>query len=238
LNPFRRSKGALLTGVGGGVLAAIALFAVIHAAGLFDEPPSVEEMEQAARERGLEGPLTVVPPEPDHFLTPTTHGPYLLVPLGWQGDLPPVDVIKNPAGLSGGSDDLETLRSSPLWREPSLPAGFALERADSESLATVTRGYYSNPRGESVLSTYVALPQSRPIRVDVWTDKGIELFEATEIDGLPAVTWRSPSDGSGVIGARMFDAKTGIEYLVEISDTRELGLKDAIDILRSSQRQD
>jgi hypothetical protein len=227
---------AVAVGIGVGLSLAIATAVVVQATGMFDEPPTVAEMERDARDRGLEGPITVISPEPDDTLVPFTHGPYLLVPHGWQGDLPPFRVVDAPVGRSPASDDTNEVRNSPLWRDASVPTGFVLQRAWTEGLAVEARGQYVSAHGEYAFWTYVALPQTRPIRVDIWTDRGAVLFATTEVDGLPAITWKSPADGSGVIGARMFDSSTGIEYLVEIVDTRELTLDDAIDMLRSLRR--
>jgi len=217
------------------IAAALAVLATTigQAAGLFDTPPTPEQMEHDARARGIEGTLHVITPVPDHSLAPERHGPYLFVPLGWHGDLEPFGPVGTPGAGGEASNDTGAVESSAIWRNARVPVGLHLDHAWSESLSRDARSEFVDRDGHPVVSTTVRLPQIRPIRVDVWTDGGTRLFEYTEIDGHPAVTWRTPADAKGEIGVRLFHEQSGIEYAVQLSDTRTLTLPDAIEILRS-----
>ena len=83
---------------------------------------------------------------------PIRHGTWQLVPVGWAGsieldrlDLPPVQSIDlyrdDPDGFFSTADPVVARRELPYWRDPALPAGLRLYRADSGTWDGPLYGY-------------------------------------------------------------------------------------------------
>ncbi len=83
---------------------------------------------------------------------PIRHGTWQLVPVGWAGaieldrlDLPPVQSIDlyrdDPEGFFSTADPVVARRELPYWRDPALPAGLRLYRADSGTWDGPLYGY-------------------------------------------------------------------------------------------------
>lgn len=194
----------------------------------FDLGPSQQEQIEAERARGLEGDLHVpTPAPPPPSLKPELFGPFLLIPDGWVGELPagsdsvphiPYDPTRHPSDPSE-----EDIRMSSLWRDPVLPDGFALVDIGTDGIEfSVTqrwaRADESDPGYDVSIDLLWGRPQYLPFRIGTWGGIGANVFETTQIDGNPSVTWQPPDgvvEGTGVTGVTVwiFDETDRILYI-------------------------
>ena len=170
----------------------------------------------------------------DGIAVPVRHGPYLLHPVPWDGEL---EVQSRPSfdGAQGQdasehvvSSDLAVVRAHPFWREPDLPDGWTLHMA-TVGLEGID-GYwalYLDARGGIGAEIWVTRPPLLPKYIRA-TD-GASIYEARTIDGHPARVRYSPAgDLTHRTSAAIFDEATGIEYLVVGISPRASGLPDIV----------
>ena len=170
--------------------------------------------------------------------SPVRHGPYLLVPRGWKGAIeqPAAVTVEMPpalgdSGASGSadktgsqgatlplypsglwpSDDAAEVHLHPLWRNPVLPAGWAIWQAQ-----TARYGYeaeYANNRGYGAVEIRVRWLTETPYK---WTVMSSRVRELRIIDGRQAMVVYD-DDGWSVPGntkVSIYDRTSGIEYVV------------------------
>ena len=157
--------------------------------------------------------------------SPIRHGPFLLIPRGWDGVLgarqPPSPIASREASRDSGdpppvwpSFDIEEIRRHPLWNEPDIPEGWYLYYAEAHTAwiqllyrdccgdveIQISQGIYSLP----IHITYVG---PNPVSGLIW--------EAREIDGHPAVLHYTPTNDAGW-GAKVliYDVASDIRYTV------------------------
>ena len=170
----------------------------------------------------------------DGIAAPVRHGPYLLHPVPWDGEL---EVQSRPSfdGAQGQdasehvvSSDLAVVRAHPFWREPDLPDGWTLHMA-TVGLEGID-GYwalYLDARGGIGAEIWVTRPPLLPKYIRA-TD-GASIYEARTIDGHPARVRYSPAgDLTHRTSAAIFDEATRIEYLVVGISPRASGLPDIV----------
>lgn len=125
-----------------GVAALVIVLSLVGAAVVIGDEgdfmygtPSEEDIIEAARERGITGPVNVpTPAVPDPEARPDAYGPYLMVPRGWDGPLPDLTVIADIPDVPGASSIADTQKSD-LWITPlHLPPGYRLVGAVSGNL--------------------------------------------------------------------------------------------------------
>ena len=173
--------------------------------------------------------------------SPIRYGPYLLIPVDWEGALEPhvrVGLPSGAAGTSGGSPgaapewpswDPAEVRRHPLWRDPVLPAGWTLggvEAYDQDSLAAT----YGD--ADSAVLINIAQHANRPFYQATPGGPGGNIWEARLIDGRPAVLWYDPlARNKPVNNVSVFDEATAVEYTV--SSYAGSDIHTAIEIARS-----
>ena len=170
----------------------------------------------------------------DGIAAPVRHGPYLLHPVPWDGDLE--EKSRPSYGAAQGQDatehvvssDLAVVRAHPFWREPDLPDGWTLHMA-TVGLEGID-GYwalYLDARGGIGAEIWVTRPPLLPKYIRA-TD-GVSIYEARTIDGHPAIVRYSPADDpTHRTSAAIFHEATGIEYLVVGISPRASGLPDIV----------
>jgi hypothetical protein len=208
------------------VALAAAVAALVGVAGVVatdptvaDDAPSREETIREARERGIEGTITVPDRATiDENAEPIRHGPFLLLPYGWEGpekdEYHPID---NPTPKGPPALTTDETRSSPLWRDPAyIPAGFEFERADSEDINRHVRLLYKSP--QDYLEIQVSYPQGLPLLAWYSPVTDGPITEAIEAEGLPAVLWHDPDGQSGTgISLYTYREDTNTAYVVQSS---------------------
>ncbi len=165
------------------------------------------------------------------IIAPVRHGPYLLHPIDWDGELEEaVSVATEGLATSErvASSDLTVVRQHPLWREPDLPDGWALYSA--------TVGYegidgffaiYLDALGG--FGAEVAVIRLHRLPGYISAPGGLSIYETRTIDGHPAVVRYSPTgDLTHPTVAYIFDEATGIQYLVVGISPRVGGSADAV----------
>ena len=167
-----------------------------------------------------------VPPNIQSITAPVRYGPYFMHPRGWTGDWE--DVVRLDAqSTSDGettatpgwpSEDPAEVRMHPLWRDPVLPAGWALLSAHAvedwwvEALYTEADGYL----GARVL---ILQPWWRPIQKEFIRNSNGLGHELRLIEGRPAVLWYHLDGQEGDVAqssVAIFDETTGVEVVVEM----------------------
>ena len=183
--------------------------------------------------------------------TPVRHGPFLLVPLGWDGAIeePVPYTTTAAAGASGAAEaahptavhtfDIAVARRFPLWREPALPAGWTFDHAKRGTPGSPPDGYkavYANERGRYAAWVIVSLLTEWPHQLKVF-DRGASISEARIIDGRWSLARYAPfgRTSKAPTQVRIFDDVSGIAYIVYGFDRDFLGsnVEPTIKIARS-----
>ena len=197
--------------------------------------------------------------------SPVHHGPYVLHPPDWEGELPEEVTITLPEPPEGApptrsdddslwpSRDLTVVRQHPLWREPDLPEGWTLSWAQAQNgpgqpygrEGVFVTSHYDGPDGTPAMSTVVELIARRPANIIPTTGiSGGGIFETRVIDGHTALLYHNPSGASyNPAGYRhywtfvmIFDATTSIGYNVSVYVPTFTELDAVIAIARSLYR--
>ena len=161
---------------------------------------------------------------------PVRHGPYLLVPSGWTGDVEDAAPVPAPSDTraSRAADasptatvapwevtfDLVEARRHPYWRDPELPGGwtFAKAEANYEGIDGYI-AFYLDSLGGLGLEYQVARNSWQPR--EIRAVDGMSIHELRLIDGCPAVVRYSPSGNlTQVTKALIFDEASGIDVIV------------------------
>ena len=175
----------------------------------------------------LNPPLAVKSSE---ITVPVRHGPYLLVPSGWTGDVEDAAPVPAPSDTraSRAADasptatvapwevtfDLVEARRHPYWRDPELPGGwtFAKAEANYEGIDGYI-AFYLDSLGGLGLEYQVARNSWQPR--EIRAVDGMSIHELRLIDGCPAVVRYSPSGNlTQVTKALIFDEASGIDVIV------------------------
>ena len=180
--------------------------------------------------------------------SPVRHGPWLLVPLDWEGAIEePVPHASGAAGGATGSDrptvytfDIAVAREFPLWREPATPAGWVFDRAEKGTESAPFDGYmavYANERGYYAAEIIVSRITESPYQLDAFDGGGI-ISEARIIDGRWAWVRYVPPGRTVAIAptkVRIFDEAANTVYIVYGFDRNFLGnnIEPTIEIARS-----
>ena len=172
--------------------------------------------------------------------SPVRHGPYLVYPSGWTGALEAeAEYTPTPAPAAGGaggasataeatpdpvihtSDLADARRLMPYWRDPALPAGWALTGAESGTHDSPVHGYcarYRNAEGYYGVEICASYKAYRPERHSARQGNGEVVYEPRVIDGRAALVRYSPQgpahDRLLNVIVRIFDAEAGVEYWV------------------------
>jgi hypothetical protein len=198
-----------------------AAVAIARKPNLVDDAPSKEEAIRQARDRGIEGTISVPDrASVDEDAEPFRYGPFLLIPYGWEGpekdEYEPTD---NPTPRGPAALTTEEARKSPLWREPNyIPPEYEFDRADSEDINRHVRLLYKSSR--DFLEIQVWYPLAFPLIA--WfspTDDG-EVVEPVEIDGMPALLWHDPTGETGLgISLYAYEKEKNIAYVIQAGDS-------------------
>ena len=168
------------------------------------------------------------PPVTSPYITsPIRHGPFLLIPSGWAGELearqapPPPVAARSAPGDSDvpaptwPSTDITEIRRHPLWSEPDVPEGWTRFYAEAGADWIALRYQDRDRQGyvEIQLSQGFPLPLYNP-HIET-TPYGGRIHEATEIDGRPAILWYTPTNDSGLsVTVQVYDDATAVRYRV------------------------
>ncbi len=190
--------------------------------------------------------------------SPVRHGPWLLVPRGWDGEIEaqaPYSAVGS-GGASGASTtsntgvhtaDVAVARTFPLWREPALPPGWKFDQAERGTHSAPDDGYkayFINEFSYFGATIYVARITEWPRPLNVYDDGG-SIREARLIDGHWALVRYVPWDRlqgprrDSIRGlsteAWIFDETAGVMYYVIGLDPKFLGsnVDPVIEIARS-----
>jgi hypothetical protein len=214
-------------------LLVVAVFGVAATAilgqspGIIDDRPSNEEIERQARERGINETLNIpdaAPLDPDPRVY--EHGPFVLVPAGWAGPTPDVRPVDDPLPSAPASTGEAETSKSPLWRLPrNLPEGYSLVRAASPQLNGQVEMEFQDAKGIGYIEVIIAKPQVRPIVITTWGIGEGQVFERTEIDGMPAIIRL----GSAGMSIHAFDETEGT--LLFVQGGPELAVESAVEIV-------
>ena len=156
--------------------------------------------------------------------SPIRHGPFLLIPRGWDGVLgarqPPSPIASREASRDSGdpppvwpSSDIEEIRRHPLWNEPDVPEGWTLYHAaaSTDSMWLL----YQDCCGKVVeiqISQAIWLVPMHITSVGPNPVSGL-IWEAREIDGHPAVLKYTPTNDTGWNGmVVIYDVASDIRY--------------------------
>ena len=162
---------------------------------------------------------------------PVRHGPYLLHPFGWTGDLE--EQVEHPIpGASGASGadasspssirplvtaDIAVARRFPLWRDPALPDGWRLYEAETGTAsAPYPDGYvasFADDEGWGGVEIYLYHRTIRPYHLSAW--RGERIRETRIIDGHPALVEYAPDNQLFNTRVSIFNRTTGLVYVVE-----------------------
>ena len=186
---------------------------------------------------------------PSDVTAPVRHGPFLLHPPDWTGALEAPSPL--PGAAAGGAQaapasfyttDIAVARGHPLWREPTLPAGWRFNDAGAGGESYPVSGYeatYANERGffGAMITVYRVKDWPHPRRA---TDNGQGIREARTIDGRWAVVEYTPPGRPQLLETQVevFDEATGTLYIVWGLDRNMRGsnLDPVIEIARSLYR--
>ena len=175
--------------------------------------------------------------------SPVRHGPFLLIPDGWTGEIQQeVRVTNEPSEARATSSPADAMdgpadvQEHPLWSEPELPAGWVLASVDiafDDYLAT----------------TYTPADRAGYVEAHVWelawapfyvryvdpTSSGGQIDETRMIDGHPATLSYDPTNRNGLsVTVTIFNASSGIVYQVQsIHWELDNDYQAVIDIARS-----
>ena len=200
-----------------------------------------------------------------NITSPVHHGPYVLHPPDWEGDLPEQVEITLPEPPRGTpptrsddnslwpSRDLDVVRQHPLWRVPDLPEGWTLSWARAQNgrgepydrEGVFVESHYRDADGASAMSIVVALIARRPTNIAPTTGiSGGGIFELRVIDGHAALLHYNPTGASynpagfdpSWTFVIIFDATTSVGYNVSVYPRNFVELDDVIAIARSLYR--
>ena len=118
------------------------------------------------------------------------------------------------------SDPAEARRLIPLWRDPVLPEGWTLQRAEVGTPDAPFHGYmaeYVDARGYPALLLYVSYPDRRPdYRWVTSASNSTSTYEVRTVDGHAALVRYSPPgplhNRYKATKVQIFDEATGIKY--------------------------
>ena len=118
------------------------------------------------------------------------------------------------------SDPAEARRLIPLWRDPVLPEGWTLRRAEVGTPDAPFYGYmaqYVDERGYPALLLYVSYPDRRPdYRWVTSASNSVSTYEVRTVDGHAALVRYSPPgplhNRYKATKVQIFDETTGIKY--------------------------
>ena len=159
--------------------------------------------------------------------SPIRHGPFLLIPSGWAGELgarqapPPPVAARSAPGDSDvpaptwPSTDITEIRRHPLWSEPDVPEGWTrfYAEADADSIGLRYQDRARHGFVEIHISQGLRLPLYNP-HIET-SPYGGRIHEATEIDGRPAVLRYTPTNDSGLrVTVEVYDYATAVRYRV------------------------
>ena len=157
---------------------------------------------------------------------PVVHGPWQLVPEGWDGVLGIRSSDEGSPGQShdsvrAGSSDLAAARAGPNWRAPSLPPTWTFEGAFSGPLTSTTSGYcasWNNPGGNRAVEICGASGTSAYAALDASWDDGAGVRGFRIIADRPALVAHSPSgprhDADFRAEVSIYDAATNTAYTI------------------------
>ena len=200
--------------------------------------------------------------------SPVRHGLWLMVPTDWSGRREPAkggdplratgNAIEAQAATVAGASDTgaspwfetsdasEARRRIPNWRDPALPAGWRLRRAEVGTGDAPPRGYmaeYEDAQGYLVLMIYVVQVQRLPVYQ--WAVRGSDdnrlvtrlVTELLVIDGHAGLVSYSPPGPHHNPYAdhrvQIYDEPAGVKYWMLFNWGT---LRDAIEIARSMYR--
>ena len=157
--------------------------------------------------------------------SPIRHGPFLLIPRGWDGVLGarqrPSPIASREASRDSGdpppvwpSSDIEEIRRHPLWNEPDIPEGWYRHHATARTDSMVLR--YRDCCGDVEIQISQAI-YSLPIHITHVGPNPVSgrIWEAREIDGHPAVLYYTPTNDTGWDGmVVIYDVASDIRYAV------------------------
>ena len=187
--------------------------------------------------------LTWVPhaiKSPD-ITVPVRHGPWLMVPLNWDGaieaevqvTLPPLEQ-SGPSGEQGNEEgailhlplthdpvEAAAVRRYPLWREPNVPLGWQIVHADAGGGWNGYSVWYSDSNGYYATVIHVSQLEWQPFRMTAIRFDDLEvsdhptMYEMRTIDGKASVLRYSPA-GNVLYNSKImsYDHLTGFEYIV------------------------
>ena len=157
---------------------------------------------------------------------PVVHGPWQLVPEGWDGGLGIRSSDQGSPGQShdsvrAGSSDLAAARAGPHWRAPTLPSTWTFEGAFSGPLTSTTSGYcasWNNPGGSRAVEICGASGTSAYAAIEASWDDGAGVREFRIIAGRPALLAYSPPgprhDEDFRAEVSVYDAATNTAYTI------------------------
>ncbi len=177
---------------------------------------------------------------------PVIHGTFQIVPATWTGATEPGEVHRPPGSGSGPlypspgieTENLATARQFPYWRDPALPAGWTLSRAQRGGWDVTAHGYcatYVDADGYLTLSICGDYAVGRRWAENAsWLARGENpgerrqgVFETRVIAGRPALVDYSPlglhHDRSGSVRAWIYDPATESQYYIRGLDPSLLG---------------
>lgn len=172
---------------------------------------------------------------------PYRHGPYLVVPEGWRGELETVAPIPDLPPIPTETSvvtDLRVLTASDLWRDVAgIPEGFERTVVLSSALGYDIQQIYRKPAGpdsRAILGevrTIVRRPAVRPLTVEVVGP--MAWIESREVEGLPALVWEGHKPDGSLYGTDIwvFDEDSGVEYFVRAVGAATTS--DALAVVRS-----
>ncbi len=179
---------------------------------------------------------------------PVRHGPWLMVPLDWEGAIE--ERVPHVSGAASGATDvaeptavhtfdIAVARGFPLWREPAVPARWIFDHAEKGTESAPVDGYtavYANERGRYAAWITVSRITESPYRLDAF-DGGGSISETRIIDGRLAVVRYVPPGRTAVAPTKVkiFDEAASIVYIVHGFDRDFLGnnVEPTIEIARS-----
>ena len=192
---------------------------------------------------------------------PIRHGPWLLHPFGWTGDLEeqleyPIPGSSSVSGAEGSplpeirtlddwpeprvTTDITVARQFPLWRDPALPEGWRLYDAETGTAsAPYPDGYvasFADDEGWGGVEIYLYHRTIRPYHLSAW--RGERIRETRIIDGHPALVEYAPDNQLFNTRVSIFNRTTGLVYVVEglHSSLRGRHIDRTIEIARSLYR--
>ena len=176
---------------------------------------------------------------------PLVHGPYQLVPEGWNGAVREPKTYDSP-GYSATNpiytEDLAEARRLPYWRNPALPTGWTFSWATAGDVSAPTYGYWAVFAAERgghgvTIFGYYADYRGHPEEASWRNARGA--FETRTIAGRPARVAYSPPgpshDDFFPVTVWIYDPSTEAEYVVlgKVKSLRGSNVDVVIAIARS-----